>query len=85
MKATLTRLAGSIELDGTPDEIAAAIKALETEFTFGTVFVPSVWQASPCQHEYPEGPWLSILPPPCKKCGVATAPSVTFSCETSSP
>lgn len=69
MKATFTRLAGTIEMDGTPEEIAAAIKALESQFQFGTVFVPSVWQVSPCQHEYPEGPWLSVLPPACKKCG----------------
>ena len=35
------------------------------------------WAKPYCQHEYPQGPWLSVLPPNCIKCGEPAAGGVT--------
>ena len=41
-----------------------------------------IWWGQGCQHEFPTGPWMSVLPPPCTKCGFT--PPNTIRC-TNSP
>jgi hypothetical protein len=67
----------SLELEGTPEEIAAFLKARKTEPTATPpVFVPSFYILDVCPqggaHEYPQA-WWSVSPPACQKCGQVSA------------
>jgi len=62
---------GNVEAEGTPEELAALLKALGTA-PQAPILIPTMWTLDVCPqggaHEYPEA-WWSISPAPCKKCG----------------
>jgi len=83
VKLRLKRLFQDIEVEGTPEECAAFVKALETvqltsplSLPNPPVFVPTFQILDVCPqggaHEYPEV-WMSVSPPACRKCGQASA------------
>ncbi len=65
----------TMELEGTPEELAAFFKARQTA-PQAPVSVPWFYVLDGCPqggaHEYPSS-WLSVSPPQCAKCGQASA------------
>lgn len=77
------------EVEGTPDEIAALLRALGKEpLAPLPISIPSVWAApvDVCPlggvHRYPEV-WMGLNPPPCEKCGTPSW-TVTWDLSTAS-
>ena len=75
MKAKIYRLVGTIEVEGTPEEVSQLVKALEgpslSSNPLPWVSVPTPFVVDLCpsggQHEYDT--YIGDGPPPCKKCG----------------